>query len=120
MREQQEGQEEVQRPERRGWGRRAEDMDANRLSFSLRLVIELAVIIVGIVATTMATNWSMRSDLRDVSTRMEFYQRQYTDLRTAQVEQSNETKRELRMIQISLEEIQLALARKGIPIRGNN
>jgi hypothetical protein len=45
--------------------------DASRLSFPLQLVLQLGALVVAMVVTIYTAQGSMRSDLRDIQTRLE-------------------------------------------------
>lgn len=92
--------------------------DANKLTFPLQLVITLISTVVSIVITVMATTWSMRSDIRDISTRMELRDSVYSQNIGQLKEKIQEQGKDIKMMQLDVTNIQLSLAKAGIPGSG--
>lgn len=84
--------------------------DASKLSFPLQLVILVITTAISVALSVTGTTWSIRSDVRDVATRMELrdetYRKDQEDLK-AQIRQLSAR---YEMLQVNMTELQLSLA----------
>lgn len=93
------------------------DTDASRLSFPVQLVIQIVSTIIAVVVTVLAAGYGIRSDVRDISTRMEIRATIDDERNKAAAEAIAELKRNLALQAYDFKSMQLDLARAGIPGR---
>lgn len=87
--------------------------DASRLSFPTQLVITILSVAVSCALSIFGTTWTLKSDVRDIATRMELRDEKYSDQLKALQDQMSEQKRGLNMVQIDVNELRLQAAADG-------
>lgn len=93
--------------------------NVTNLRFPLQIVASIVAACLSSALTIMATNYSMRSDIRDLTTRMAFYEENQRKLEyriekeNLEVKQTNEATRkevlaELKLLSFRLEELKMS------------
>ena len=89
--------------------------DADKLSFPLRLVIQ----VIAIVATLLGTTYGLRSDVRDILTRQSAADRLADERAAALIKTIDAITRQQALQQIDITNIKIALAQSGVKFREN-
>jgi hypothetical protein len=92
-------------------------VDASRLSFPLQVLIFVVSTALSCALAVYGTQWSLKSDLRDLSTRIEMRDKDYQkDIATLQREMEA-VKKGVNMATTVVNEMRVALAERGIRIK---
>lgn len=94
---------------------RENGFDISRLKLTLRDMLVIVVTIGGMWGVQTATQWSMRSDIRDLKTLFESYERLQSDTNSTLQRQVDEWRAETKLNRVNLETTQRELAElKGL------
>lgn len=86
------------------------EADASRLSFPMQLVVLVVTTAISVALSVTGTTWSIRSDVRDVATRMELRDETYRKDQDDMKAQIRQLSSRYEMLQVTINELQLSLA----------
>lgn len=86
------------------------ESDASRLSFPMQLVVLVVTTAISVALSVTGTTWSIRSDVRDVATRMELRDETYRKDQEDVKAQIRQLSARYEMLQVTMTELQLSLA----------
>lgn len=89
---------------------RSEAPDASRLTFPVQTVI----LVVSIVLSVVGSTWGMRSDLRDIQTRVELRQESYVEDRENMQQSIKNLQAKVELMTLEIQNLNLALASAGV------
>ena len=87
--------------------------DASRLTFPVQTVI----LVVSIVLSVVGSTWGMRSDLRDIQTRVELRQESYVEDRENMQSSIKGLQAKVELMTLEIQNLNLALASAGVERR---
>ena len=87
------------------------EADASRLSFPMQLVVLVVTTAISVALSVTGTTWSIRSDVRDVATRLELREENYRKDQDALQGQMRQLSARYEMLQVDVNDLKLALAR---------
>lgn len=89
------------------------EVSVSRLSFPMQLTISLVSTAVVVVTTILGTTGTIRSDVRDIATRMELRETMYREKFQGLEEQLADQKRQLQLLQVNFDEFRVDFYRKA-------
>jgi len=91
---------------------RSMTQDASKMSFPLQLVILIVTTVISVALSVTGTTWSIKSDVRDMATRLEMREesdKQYRDILSNQL---TEQKAQIKLLQMDVTDLKLQIGRK--------
>lgn len=87
--------------------------DASRLSFPAQLVLTVISVAISVTVSVLGATWSLKSDVRDLSTRMELREKVYANDTEALKGRMADQERKIELMRYDLSQLTLALAKEG-------
>lgn len=91
---------------------RSMTQDASKMSFPLQLVILIVTTVISVALSVTGTTWSIKSDVRDMATRLEMREesdKQYRDLLSSQLA---DQKAQIKLLQMDVTDLKLQVGIK--------
>lgn len=85
--------------------------DASRISFPLQLVILIVTTVLSVALSVTGSTWTIKSDVRDMATRLELREDAYRQDRDAMTAQLKSQASRTEMLQIDVNDLKLAIAK---------
>lgn len=91
---------------------RSMTQDASKMSFPLQLVILIVTTVISVALSVTGTTWSIKSDVRDMATRLEMREeadKQYRDILSNQL---SEQKSQIKLLQMDVTDLKLQMNKR--------
>lgn len=88
-------------------------VSASRLSFPMQLMISIVSTVIAVVVAILGATSSIRSDVRDIATRMELREAMYETKFRGLEEQLADQRRQLALLQVNFDQFRLDFYREA-------